>query len=212
MLLRKLASISERLASMFLSTAPDESSLSPPKENVRRGSWLEYDMEGLEEEENPTVEGIEKSKEFVEVQKEAFIDSFPILNTPTVLPPIKPKTAPSPPPGYIFSDPPAYIDLDNFTPTNLNDPAPAQAAECHTNRGVAAITAEQGSVYDNLNSSNPNWLPGLPRPAPGVFVEPPRNRSRVARLRYLSQLNRFCIIKIKLNIYISTLLIFSYNS
>ena len=66
------------------------------------------------------------------------------------------------------------------------------------------------SVYANLDSSNPNWLPGLPRPPPGVFVEPPRNRSKRERLRYLSQLNRFCVKKGKL--WVSTPFIFSYNS
>ena len=48
-------------------------------------------------------------------------------------------------------------------------------------------------VYNNFDSSNPNWLPGLPRPPPGVFVQPPRDRSRRERLRYLSQLNRSSI-------------------
>ena len=46
------------------------------------------------------------------------------------------------------------------------------------------------SVYNNHDSSNPNWLPGLPRPPPGVFVKPPRDRSRRERMRYLSQLER----------------------
>merc|ERR1712083_485849 len=46
-------------------------------------------------------------------------------------------------------------------------------------------------VYNNCDSSNPNWLPGLPRPPPGVFVQPPRDRSRRERLRYLSQLNSY---------------------
>ena len=59
----------------------------------------------------------------------------------------------------------------------------------------SAAAPVEGSVYANLDSSNPNWLPGLPRPPPGVFVEPPRNRSKRERLRYLSQLNRFCLKK-----------------
>ena len=54
----------------------------------------------------------------------------------------------------------------------------------------------QCSIYSNLDSSNPNWLPGLPRPPPGVRVEPPRNRSKRERWRYLSQLNRlYCYRK-----------------
>jgi len=38
---------------------------------------------------------------------------------------------------------------------------------------------------------DPNWLPGLPKPPPGVYIEPPRNRSRSARTRYLSQLQSY---------------------
>ena len=48
-------------------------------------------------------------------------------------------------------------------------------------------TPPQDNVYSNLDISNPNWLPGLPRPPPGVHVDPPRNRSKRERLRYLSQ-------------------------
>ena len=46
------------------------------------------------------------------------------------------------------------------------------------------------SVYNNCDSSNPNWLPGLPKPPPGVTVAPPRDRSRKERLRYLADLER----------------------
>ena len=50
------------------------------------------------------------------------------------------------------------------------------------------------NVYNNYDSSNPNWLPGLPRPPPGVFIQPPRDRSRRERMRYLAQLNRSILI------------------
>ena len=38
---------------------------------------------------------------------------------------------------------------------------------------------------------HPNWLPGLPLPPPDTRVEPPRNRSKSARTRYLSQLQSY---------------------
>ena len=40
-------------------------------------------------------------------------------------------------------------------------------------------------------TKDPNWLPGLPLPMPGDYVEPPRNRSKSARTRYLSQLQSY---------------------
>ena len=70
-----------------------------------------------------------------------------------------------------LSDHTADEGVHPFAPTDHFSPPPA-------------------SVYNNHDSSNPNWLPGLPRPPPGVFVKPPRDRSRRERMRYLSQLER----------------------
>ena len=123
MLPRKLASISERLASILSNTEHDVRSQS--RENLRPGSQLDYDEESLDredcEEENSSVVETSKSEKLDEKQKETFVESFPILNTPKALPPIQPKPAPSPPPGYSSSDPPSYGDIHPFAPTNLQD-------------------------------------------------------------------------------------------
>ena len=47
------------------------------------------------------------------------------------------------------------------------------------------------NVTELHNSRNPNWLPSLPPPPPGVEVAPPRNRSYRERMRYLKDLHRY---------------------
>merc|ERR1712130_31124 len=53
-----------------------------------------------------------------------------------------------------------------------------------------AVNREEVVEAEDL-ASHPNWLPGLPLPAAGQRVEPPRNRSKSARTRYLSQLQSY---------------------
>ena len=180
----RLSSISERLSSLFLTPEPEEREQQGG--SARRGSYLEYDMEGVEQE-NATVEENLKNPKNDESMQNAFIDSFPILNTPMPLPPIQPKAAPSPPTVPPYCAPPSNLLKAHTKPSSL----PGQT---------------EGSVYDNLDSSNPNWLPGLPLPPPGVLVSPPRNRSKVARLRYLSQLNRSCTANNKYGIITNNLI------
>ena len=162
----RLASISERLSSLFLRGGGEEE-VEQEKEHhgrgtARRGSYLEYDMEGLEEENTSSNIIDEKLK-----SKTDFVDSFPILNTPLPLPPLNPKAPPAKPHH-----------------THLPDPAPPNPTPP---KAPLIVSPEE------LESS-PNWLPGLPRPPPGVLVEPPRNRSKVARLRYLAQLDRWGVV------------------
>ena len=71
--------------------------------NERRGSYLEYDMEGIVGEENATAEEAIQTKKGRAESLDAFIDSFPILNTPLPLPPIQSKEEIARPrvPGHI---------------------------------------------------------------------------------------------------------------
>ena len=89
----RLASISERLASLFVSQGEEaeEEEGGQKGGNERRGSYLEYDMEGIVGKENATAEEAIQTKKVTGESLDAFIDSFPILNTPLPLPPIQTK-------------------------------------------------------------------------------------------------------------------------
>ena len=183
----RLASISERLASLFVSQVEEAEIEETFKKggNERRGSYLEYDMDGIIEEENASDEEAIKTQQVTGEPLDAFINSFPILNTPLPLPPIQSKEEVSSPavpgqvPHYLTQIPNRAAPLIKATKI-LNTKSPPPATPEPTT----------SPAYDKLDSSNPNWLPGLPKPPPGVVVEPPRNRSKVARIRYLAQLNR----------------------
>ena len=201
----RLASISERLASLFVSQGEEvEEEEGGQKGGAeRRGSYLEYDMEGIVGGENAMSEEAIKTKQVTGESLDAFIDSFPILNTPLPLPPIQSKEeiARSRVSGHI---PHALsLILDPETPQIK----PTKVLSTKSPRPTILEPTTPPS-YDKLDSSNPNWLPGLPKPPPGVVVEPPRNRSKVARIRYLAQLNRLVRSMSQL---ISGLLIFQFG-
>ena len=109
--------------------------------------------------------------------------SYPIL-IPKVLPPIQPKKAPSRAPSYSSFDPPSYQDLHPFAPTPTEPSSPTPSED--------QATLKVPDVEDNQSAPlvDPNWFPGLPRAPPGVFVQPPRNRSKVERIRYLADFQR----------------------
>ena len=108
---------------------------------------------------------------------------YPIF-IPKVLPPIEPKETVSPAPSYSSFEPPSYQDLHPFapTPTGLSSPVPNEDQEVP--KGPDAEDNQSAPLVD------PNWFPGLPRPPPGIYVQPPRNRSKVERIRYLADFQR----------------------
>ena len=58
-------------------------------------------------------------------------------------------------------------------------------------RSTSGPVVEEELVTGEELPHHPNWLPGLPLPPPDTRVEPPRNRSKSARTRYLSQLQSY---------------------
>ena len=75
-------------------------------------------------------------------------------------------------------DPPSYQDIY----PSKEDPLP----KALNNHRTILI-----NVTELHDSRNPNWLPSLPIPPPGVEVTPPRNRSYRERMRYLRDLQRY---------------------
>merc|ERR1711915_1009151 len=105
-----------------------------------------------------------------EQKKIAIVDPFPILNPP------EPESMTLP----LATPPPNIVSA---TPTPTPSPLPPSP--------TPSPTPSRESPWDVCDSSNPNWLPGLPKPPPGVYIEPPRNRSKSARCRYLAQLESY---------------------
>ena len=81
-----LWSLSEKVASMFKGPSNMDEIKEPlPNTAPRRGSYLEYNMEGLDVDEKSVAE---KPKEAIKEneqpnKKDVFVNSFPILATPT---------------------------------------------------------------------------------------------------------------------------------
>ena len=139
---------------------------------------VENAPEETQEAESPVVEKRDNVLSAGELNEKL----FPTL-APKVLPPIQPKEPVSPAPSYSAFDPPSYQDLHPFAPTPTDPPSPTPSTGQEDTQD--AEDSQSAPLVDR------NWFPGLPRPPPGVFVQPPRNRSKVERIRYLADFQRF---------------------
>ena len=182
-------SLSNTVARLYQNiSGGDPSLISDPQDEHR---------DKVEEIDNNIPESNEKEAEATEEKKpESEIGSFPILIPPKSLPPIQSKPIPSPPPSYSSIEPPIYqeiIIIHPFapTPTEASQPTTPGLSE---DQSIPKVQEEaednQSAPFVQRDSVDPNWFPGLPRPPPGVYVEPPRNRSKCERLRYLADFQR----------------------
>jgi len=76
-------------------------------------------------------------------------------------------------------------------PTSVARPTTAGSRPRSAQLPTHGMVNREEVVGAEALESHPNWLPGLPLPAAGQRVEPPRNRSKSARTRYLSQLQSY---------------------
>jgi hypothetical protein len=172
-----------RLYRQMSGTTPSDAEEENNIEDISNNMPIQVESDTVDEKEfKPESDKLydkEKESESEKVNEK----SLPIL-IPKVLPPIQPKKAPSPAPSYSSFDPPSYQDLHPFAPTPTEPSSPTPSED--------QTTPKVPDVEDNQSAPlvDPNWFPGLPRAPPGVFVQPPRNRSKVERIRYLADFQR----------------------
>ena len=108
----QLSPPSDRLSTLLTSTE-DEESVMEDQEVGLKG-------EDCKMEKGSNSEGSDEGQDVDNSHKQAFVDSFPILNA---LPPIKAKSLPSP---VYLSAPPALLATHPFAPLTLHDQARSQ--------------------------------------------------------------------------------------
>ena len=100
---------SDRLSTLLTSTEDEESVVEDQEDGLKGEDCC------MEKESN--FEGGDEGQDVDKSHKQAFVDSFPILNA---LPPINAKTLPSP--GYL-SALPTQVDTHPFAPLTTHGPA-----------------------------------------------------------------------------------------